>query len=808
MANELSDNKKTVRVSVRTLVEFIFRSGDLDSRVRAVPDAEAMLMGSRIHRAIQGRQRGDYQAEVPLKEAVEYDDLILKIEGRADGIFTDGSLTVIDEIKGVMRNVNEMEEPVPVHLAQARMYGAIYTAQNGLEEIGVRMTYADLDTEDIHYFNFCYTAEENAAWFRDAADAYHKWLSLREAQIIERDASMEELTFPFPYREGQKKLVASVYKAISEEKQLFIEAPTGVGKTMAVLYPAIRSLREGRAERLFYLTAKAVTRAVPSEALRILADKGLKIRYAVMMAKEKICPMSEVACNPDDCPYAKGHFDRVNDAAFKLLTNETVFDAETILKAAEESKVCPYELMLDVAVWCDAVICDYNYAFDPNVRLKRFFGEGTKNEALILIDEAHNLVERGRTMFSAQLFKADVLAARKKVKERAPKVYKELTRLNTKLLSLKHVCEEAPDGFHIMESDEGIDVLLLRVTGALQEFFEKSRDHQLFEELSDFYFTLRDMTAARERFNEHYIMYAEVAKAEEAALSDGAKEDLVVRVSCLNPAGDLQEVMDRAVSTVLFSATLLPIEHYRGLLSGRDDDMAVYAESPFPRERRKILLGRRVSTVYKARGPAMYDRIASYIHDTVTAKRGNYMAFFPSYKVMDEVLKIYRDKYDEPDVNWVVQSRGMYEDDREIFLENFYEDPRMSLVGFCVMGGIFAEGIDLIGSKLIGAIVVGTGLPQISGEGEILRRYYEGQGLDGFGHAYRIPGMNKVLQAAGRVIRTAEDRGVIVLLDDRFFGRDYQKLFPREWSDREIVSLEGGGEPKMKEVLEAFWKDL
>ena len=816
------------RISVRNLVEFILRSGDLDSRVRAVPDAEAMLMGSRAHRRIQGSQGGTYRAEVMLKDEIAYDDLTLRIEGRADGIFTtEEDLVVIDEIKGVLKDVWAMEAPEPVHLAQARVYAAIYMEQQGLDEIGVRMTYVNLDSEgprqlsltdnggkakssrsgkdsDIRFFNFRYKKEENLAWYRGVADEYHKWLSLRQQHRLKRNESMEALTFPFPYRKGQKALVASVYRAIESGRQLFIEAPTGVGKTMAVMYPAVRALGEGKADRLFYLTAKAVTRAVAVEALRILSGKGLFFHYTVMMAKEKLCPMHETACNPDDCPYACGHYDRVNEAAYHLLETETVIDSAALLRSAEAFKVCPFELMLDVSVWTDAIICDYNYAFDPNVRLKRFFGESEKPSAILLVDEAHNLVDRGKEMFSACLNKADVLAARKLVREHSKKLDRDLTALNKKLLEMKHRCEEEDSGIIRLKDEDSLQMTLLRLAGDMQEFFENHREAGLFEAMADFYFEVRDMLAAYERFTDSYLSYAALTDGEKTSQASdkqtSGKTDIAVHIACMNPAGDLQEVMDRVLSTVFFSATLLPVDYYKKHLSAREDDPAVYAGTPFLPEQRRILIGRHVSTVYKARGIDMYRRIAGYIHDTVTAHRGNYMVFFPSYKLMEDVLAVYRKECDEPDVNWVTQSRSMWEEDREIFLENFYEDPRMTCVGFCVMGGIFSEGIDLIGSRLIGAIVVGTGLPQVSPEREILRRYYDERGMDGFGYAYRIPGMNKVLQAAGRVIRTDRDRGVIVLLDDRFLGRDYTPLFPREWRDAAVVEA-----AEVREVLSGFW---
>lgn len=782
---------KISAISVRNLVEFIMRSGSIDNRVGEMPDMEAMLAGSRIHRKIQSAQREGYRAEVVLKDDIDFDDVTIHIEGRADGIFQKDGLTIIDEIKGVARDIDKMEAPEAVHLAQARVYGAIYLKQNEGDSIGVQMTYVNLETEDVRRFHYSYSRADNEIWYRNLVEEWHKWISFRQSHISAFRKSLETLTFPFDYRPGQKKLVASVYHTIAENKQLFIEAPTGVGKTISVIYPTIRAMGEGKAERFFYLTAKAVTRAVPVETLEILRQSGLQVKYAVMMAKEKLCPRHDMTCNPDDCPYADGHFDRINAAVFKLLTEEDVYDAAHFLKAAEENQVCPFELALDTAVWADGIICDYNYAFDPNVRLKRFFGDGVKSEAVILIDEAHNLVDRSREMYSGFLNKDHVLAAKRVFKDKAPRIVKSLEKINRILLSEKKILEITPADHRVVETLMGLDTASLRVLGDMQAYFENDGAGEDFTEVSDFFFELRDFLSACDRMDERFVLYEEVN-------GDG---EFIFHVRCVDPSQDLQMVMDKAVSTILFSATLLPIDYYRKLLSGRTDDYAVYAETPFTSNQRRLLIGRKTGTRYKDRGASMYRRIAGAIHDTVKAHRGNYMAFFPSYKVMEDVFEVYRREFDEPDVNWVVQSRVMFEEAREIFLEDFYEDPNQSLIGFCVMGGIFSEGIDLTGSRLVGAIVVGTGLPQISGEREVLRAYYDSHNQDGFGYAYRIPGMNKVQQAAGRVIRSVEDRGVIVLLDQRFLGRDYQRLFPREWLDAYACD-----EEEIGSILKEFWE--
>jgi DNA excision repair protein ERCC-2 len=796
--------KPVIRISVRNLVEFILRSGDLDIRVGASADREAMLAGSRVHRKIQKSRKGGYESEVFLSGETEFEDLIIRVEGRADGIDSSGSTQeaspeqladsstdpeqkkVIEEIKGIYRDLEHVEEPVPVHLAQAKCYAALLAERDSLSEAGVRMIYVNLDTERTKTFDYSYTASELKTWYEGLMAEYHKWAKFLADHRKERDESMQDLPFPFPYRKGQRELVASVWHTISEQKELFIEAPTGVGKTMSAVFPAVRALGAGQGDRIFYLTSKTVTRTVGLEAFAILRSRGLKIKLVSLTAKEKLCPMNEPSCNPDDCPYAKGHFDRINDAVYDLLQQTDLFDRDTILRQAEERKVCPFELSLDVSSWTDAVICDYNYVFDPNVRLKRFFSEGMKSDAILLIDEAHNLVERGREMYSASLTKEHVLAAKKTVKEKDPALAKGLEKLNKQMLSLKRECDE----YAVLETAGVLVLSLLPLVEKMQDFLQEKADAEEKKALQDFWFEMRDFLSVSEIADENYVTYSELNE-------DG---EFSVKLFCVNPASNLQKCIDRARCAVLFSATMLPISYYKKLLSTHDDDYAIYADTPFLPGQKLLLIGRDVSTRYRTRGEKTYERIARYLHDTASMKKGNYLAFFPSYKMMQDVFEVYRDRYDEEGINWVVQTPMMREEDREMFLENFYEDPKDTLIGFCVMGGIFSEGIDLTGTRLIGAIVIGTGLPQISNEKEILRDYYDKNGGDGFGYAYRIPGMNKVLQAAGRVIRTVTDRGIILLLDDRFLTQEYAALFPREWTGGRTVRVE-----EIKEVLRSFW---
>lgn len=780
-------DKPVTRISVRNLVEFILRSGDLDSR-KGTMDKEAMLKGSRLHRKIQKQMGSDYKAEVSLKFENCYEDLDILLEGRADGIFSEGDMVWIDEIKGIYGKVEQLLQPVPVHSAQAKCYGYIYAVQQGIEKIGIQMTYANLDTEEIKRFREVYSLEELKAWYEKLLEEYHKWLSFQLKWKKIRNESLKELEFPFVYREGQRKMVSGIYHSISAGKQIFIQAPTGVGKTMSSIFPAVRAVGEGKGDTIFYLTAKTITRTVAQEAFGILEEKGMKFKVVTITAKEKLCFMEETKCDPAHCPYARGHFDRVNDAVYQLWTQDISYNRERILEQAKKWQVCPFEMCLDLAVWVDGVICDYNYVFDPNVHLKRFFGEGAGGDYIFLIDEAHNLAERGREMYSASICREDVVKVRGKMKEKAPKLYRCLGRLNHLLEELQEECTT----YNILPGTGSVAMQALKIQGEFDTYLEEHKDVELEDEVRQFYFDIRNFLNISELIDENYVIYVE----------NGEDGRFRLKLFCVNPAVKLGEYLKKGRSAVFFSATLLPMSYYRRLLSCRQDDYGIYVESPFSREKRCILSARDVSTLYTRRSYEEYRKIAEYIARAVLQKKGNYMVFFPSYKMLEEVYDIYEREFS---VNWIrsiCQTSAMKEREREEFLQEFEQEDD-SLVAFCIMGGIFSEGIDLLGEKLIGAILVGTGLPQIGNEREILRNFYAEEGENGFDYAYRYPGMNKVLQAAGRVIRTKEDTGMILLLDERFWQREYSSLFPVEWSDRMACTL-----TDVEEKLELFWKNV
>lgn len=775
-----------IRISVRSLVEFILREGDIDNRVSGSMEKDAMLLGGKIHRKIQSRMGTNYTAEVPLKIQMPCDGFVLQIEGRADGVLKDDGKVLIDEIKGILRSLEHLEAPVPVHLAQAKCYAYIYAVQNSLKCIDVQMTYCQMETEEIRRFCQEFEFQELQTWFQDLVTQYEKWAKFEIEWRNVRNDSIRQIEFPFPYREGQRDLVVSVYRTILRKKKLFIQAPTGVGKTMATVFPAVRAVGEGLGEKIFYLTAKTITRTVAEQAFSLLKEKGLLYKTITLTAKEKICFCEEAECNPDACPYAKGHFDRVNDAVFDLITHSGDWSREVLEEQAKKHMVCPFEMSLDVSNWADAVICDYNYAFDPQAHLKRFFSESGKGEYLFLIDEAHNLVERGREMYSASLYKEDLLEVRKLVKAEDPKLAKGLSECNQQFLELKRECEH----YQILKSVSHIALKLMNVLSKLEDYLEECKDAEKKKRVLDFYFAVRSFLNIHDIMDENYVIFSEM-------MEDGRFQ---IKLFCVNPAVNLQNYLEQGNSTIFFSATLLPVHYYKKLLSVKKDDYAVYAHSSFPQENKFLFIGTDVSTRYTRRGESTYQRFARYIAVMAEQKKGNYMAFFPSYRFLEEVHTCFLECVDH-EVDSICQVSYMDEEQREEFLEEFEQEREKSLVAFCVMGGIFSEGIDLTDDKLIGAVIAGTGLPQVCTEREILKQYFNAADMDGFDYAYLYPGMNKVLQSAGRVIRTESDRGVILLLDDRFRAMRYREVFPREWQQYQLGSVKN-----LEQEIRTFWE--
>lgn len=851
-----------IQISVRNLVEFILRSGDIDNRRLGAPD-NAMQEGGRIHRMIQRRMGSEYEDEVFLRYTYTAEKYVLVIEGRADGVITeknddirmvpeltDGSLTVaqeevritIDEIKGTYKSLDKIKAPNPVHLAQAKMYAYIYGVQHDQHSMRVRMTYCNIETEEIKYFHEEYTMFELQTWFDDVMAQYQKWADYESEWRETRQKSIKQMEFPFPYRDGQKELVKYVYQTIYHKRKLFIEAPTGVGKTISTVFPSIKAMAEGMGDKLFYLTAKTITRTVAEHTFELLRERGLQFKSVILTAKDKICFMEETECNPEHCPFAKGHYDRINDAVYDLLTHSHSFTRENIEEYARKHQVCPFEFCLDMSLFADGIVCDYNYVFDPHVYLKRFFAEGNSSNYIFLVDEAHNLLDRGREMYSAMLCKEDFLTLKNSIKEAmenengkltlggalsggnkaggnqgggnaipgrlnglrgfGPQLEKQLEKCNKELLLLKRECEQVQIVDYIDPFVRSVNNLY----STIDKYLDEHDDSAVRKEILDFYFEIAHFLEIYERVDDNYVMYTELE-------SDGS---FIIKLLCVNPSVNLRECMARGRSSILFSATLLPIQYYKKLLGGLEEDYEVYAKSVFNPEKRALYIGSDVTSKYTRRSQSEYYNIAHYIDEIVRNRHGNYMVFFPSHAFLEEVYQCYMEHFADEMKECIVQEDYMDEAAREDFLARFEEGGTeidlgsvikmdieiedKSLIGFCVMGGIFGEGIDLKHDSLIGVIVVGTGLPQVCHEREIFKNYFDEKGENGFDYAYRYPGMNKVLQAAGRVIRTAEDVGIIALLDERFLQFTYRKMFPREWEDFEVVT----GDSIAKKV-ERFW---
>ena len=785
----MDENLPVIRISVRNLVEFILREGDIDNRTGGGQDPENMQMGSRIHRKIQRQMGSDYQAEVPLKTEIVCEGFTLKIEGRADGLIHTKEQVMVDEIKGVLRELDRVQEPAGIHLAQAKCYASMVAEQEGVDEIGVQMTYCQMETEEVKRFQYSYQSNELKVWFDEVIRQYKKWAKFQIEWRKARNASIKGIEFPFPYRKGQRDLAVSVYRTILRKKKLFIQAPTGVGKTISTVFPAVKAVGEELGEKIFYLTAKTITRTVAEQAFETLREQNLKFKVITLTAKEKICFCEETSCNPDDCPYAKGHFDRVNDAVYELLMQEDVMSREVLEAQARKHKVCPFEMALDVSTWVDGVICDYNYVFDPDARLRRFFAEGGAGGYLFLIDEAHNLVERGRQMYSAELCKEDFLAVKKLVKGEAPRFAKRLEACNKILLAMKKECEN----YKVLDNISHFGIQLMNVLSETDRYLEECVDKEVRETVLDFYFQVRSFLNIYDGLDENYVIYTEYQE----------NGRFVLKLFCVNPAANLQKCLDKGNSAVFFSATLLPIQYYKRLLSTEKDNYAVYIDSSFDTKKRLLMNGVDVSTRYTMRSREMYQRYAIYIFRVVKAKMGNYLIFFPSYRFMEDVYQEFTQLLasDEEEMELVIQQKHMDEEERENFLRAFEMGREKSLIGFGVLGGIFSEGIDLTNEKLIGTLIIGTGLPQVCNEREILKSYFDQKGLYGFDYAYRYPGMNKVLQAAGRVIRTEDDRGVILLLDERFQREKGKEIFPKEWADCERCRLD-----IVEEKIRLFWE--
>ncbi|OCT16259.1 ATP-dependent helicase [Paenibacillus pectinilyticus] len=774
-----------VQLSVRSLVEYVFSRGSIDSEFRS---SKALRDGTKAHQRLQKEYGESDQHEVYVTAEIAYEGLLFVIDGRCDGLLAgkdDGDVLTVDEIKSTSGDIALIEEnSYPVHWAQATCYAYMVARDRDLRGMRIQLTYTQVETEETRHFVRDATFEELEAFVYEVIQRYHPYAQVKHEHEVRRNQSIKELPFPFPqYREGQRKLVGAVYKTIQDGHKLFAKAPTGIGKTMSTLFPSVKAMGEGVLQRFFYLTAKTITRTAAEEAFYLLQEKGLRLQVVTITAKDKVCLKDEVRCTPAHCEFADGYYDRVNEAVLDLLRQETVMTRTVIETYARKHRVCPFEFSLDVAYAADAVICDYNYIFDPRVNLKRLFEE-QKRHTTLLIDEAHNLVDRAREMYGSELHKSGFLALQREFKGVRADLHDAAKAINTYFIALRKQVGDREMMVEFALPESLIGHVEIFIAAAEKELARSAGGGAANAALLEAYFGAQNFVRISKLYDERYVTLA---------VSD--RNEVSVKLVCLDPSHLLRQMGKGYRAHVFFSATLSPLTYFMDTLGAGEDDYSVTVPSPFAKEQLEVFV-QPLSTRYQDREISR-TQIARSIYELVAGRAGNYLVFFPSYAYMSSVYEAFTDLVSEAqdslegnELNVLVQQAKMSEEEREHFLAAFQAGAEQTLVGFAVMGGIFSEGIDLVGDRLTGVVVVGVGLPQLGPERNLIKDYMERTGRNGYDYAYVYPGMNKVQQAGGRLIRSEMDHGVLLLIDDRYLQPRYQRLLPEEWREYTVLPVQ------------------
>ena len=762
--------EKYLRLSVHQLVDFLLRSGDIDNRVF---NRNTMQEGSRLHSVYQSKQGSEYLSEYPLRRDFTVEEVTVTLEGRADGIIKhkNGDYS-IDEIKTTISPLDEfIKDNEEWHLGQAKCYALMFALEMKLPVIGVRMTYIRQGNEkEKRIIEYQFFKEELEQFVYSLIEDYLQFQAIIFRQNEERDESIKHLPFPFnKYRSGQRELAKYAYGVAINGGKFYCEAPTGIGKTMSTLYPFIKAMSNDEKSRIFYLTAKTSGKESAYNAINLLKENGLRINDIVITAKDKICFAKGKGCNPDECPFAKGYYNKIQSVLKYSLLNYSTFDYSTITRIAYENEICPFEYELDLSLFCDVIICDYNYMFDPLSYMKRYFDEDASHY-LVLIDEAHNLVDRSRDMYSSSLSFHKYKEAKKSVKHSK---HVKLKRAQSKLNKMfKEIEEEYPEGDHIVDDFSEEQYKVLNYFLETCQDINKNEHKEMTKELLDFYLDVNRFLKIAELYSEKYISYIS---------HHGANLDL--KLFCLDSSGFIKNSLNRVKASVLFSATLQPLDYFLDTLGGdKVLDPTLLLPSPFPEENFALMVAPNVSIKYRDREKT-YSEVAKYIESFISGKVGNYFIYSPSYDYMNNLL----DYLPLTKFKYYIQNKDMSEQEKEAFLLNFKENPEETTIGFLVIGGAFSEGVDLVSDRLIGAAIIGIGMPKINFESDQIAAFYKAKKLPGRDYAYINPGMNKVMQAVGRVIRSEDDKGVILLIDERYMSKQYQELYRYEWRNYEVV---------------------
>lgn len=749
--------------SVRGIVEYVLKGGSLDDRFVSRGRA---LEGTIAHGKLQRDNEKvyqDYEKEVILKHEFLVNNISLIVEGRADGIIKENGKIIIEEIKSTYKDLSYINFDYNLlHWAQGKFYGYIYCVDNNIDEIDIRLSYFNINNDEVRSFDKTYNICELEQFVYSLVNKYLEIIVIKEEFNKIKNESIRLLSFPFSsYRKGQRELAVNCFNTIKQNGILFAQAPTGIGKTISTIFPALKSIGENRGEKIVYLTAKTITRTVAQEAYLKLYDKGLKFKVVTITAKEKMCLNNEVKCNPDDCIYAKDYFTKINNVIASLIKKDDKFFEDDIIEYAKMYNICPFQLSLDLSEWCDGIICDYNYAFDPTVKLKRIFEERNEKN-ILLIDEAHNLVSRARNMYSCQIEKSKIVNVNKVIKGKVPRLYKISNAINKEMILIRRELEEINENItYHNEIYQNLIKLMKSFINEAESYLIKAKGTLGYEDVLEFYYSARSFITVSELYSNKYTTILRKEKSE-----------FIIKIFCINPSENLKQTLNGVYSSIIFSATLSPIKYYMDLIGGDEKSFRVRFDSPFNKKNLSTYLYN-LDMRYFNREKNI-DMLCKLINQFITEVKGNYMVFLPSFEYLGKVYEKYIDIYGNNGT--IIQEENLSEEKKKEYLEQF--SLKTNIVGFTVVGGMFSEGIDLPGDKLIGAIIVGVGFPKVSIENNIIQDYFEKNGFD---YSYTYPGINKVLQSVGRVIRTENDKGRVLLIDNRYSSYKYKAMLPSEW---------------------------